>query len=122
MGMPLSSGRLEMLRESRLKKIRSAGPLVSGSLSKIMRKCGNPNCRCAEGERHPAYLLSWKESKMTKNIYVPVDMVKEVEKWVKEERRVRKLIQEITEIGHQLIKQHVAVKRAKVKNRLLRKT
>ncbi len=122
MGMPLSSGRLEMLREAKLKKLQNAKPLVSGSLTKIMRKCGNSNCRCAEGEKHPAYILSWKESQKTKNLYVPVDMVKEVETWVKEERKIQRLIQEITNISHQMIKQHVSRKRSKAKNQRLQKT
>lgn len=120
MAMPLSSGRLEALRESRLKKLRTAGPLISGSLTKIMRKCGNPNCRCESGERHAANLLSWKENKKTQNLYVPIDMVEEVKHWVQEERRIQKLIQEITELGHQLIRKHVTTRRAKEKNRLCR--
>jgi hypothetical protein len=39
-------------------------------------------------------------------------MVEEVEKWVKEHRRAKELISEISGLGLQIIKRHVPVKRA----------
>ena len=54
-------------------------PFIIGSLTKIHRRCGNPNCRCAgeNGRKHPAHLLTTKIKGKTHAIYVPVDMVEE---------------------------------------------
>ena len=45
---------------SRLRKLAECGPLIDGSLVVIRRRCGNPNCRCARGHKHPAHYLTRK--------------------------------------------------------------
>ena len=45
---------------SKLKKMGMEQSFIAGSLTKIYRKYGNPNCRCAvKGEqKHSAHLLT----------------------------------------------------------------
>ena len=88
MKIRLSRNILEIRRGARIKEMGKIAPLITGSLGQIQRKCGNPNCRCAKGEKHPAWILTWKEKKKTTGLYVPVDQVKEVQKWIQEYRRV----------------------------------
>ena len=65
-------------------------PFIVGSLVKIQRRCGNPNCRCArEGPKHAAYLLTTKVNGKTRAIYVPVDMVEEVRQWCHHQERTQ---------------------------------
>jgi hypothetical protein len=43
---------------ARLKKLADFGPMIDGSLVVVRRRCGNPRCRCARGEKHPAHNLT----------------------------------------------------------------
>lgn len=91
-------------------------PFVVGSLTKIHRRCGNANCRCAEEEdcKHPAYLLTTKIKGKTHAIYVPVDMVEEVRGWSRHYRTVKGRIKAVSECCEQLIRLHARDKRARV--------
>jgi len=87
-------------------------PFIIGSLVKIQRRCGNPNCRCArEGPKHPAHLLTTKVNGKTKAIYVPVDMVQEVQQWCRQYRDIKANIKEVSECCEQLIRLHAKEKR-----------
>jgi len=114
-----SRNRLEMRINNRLKKIKECKPMIAGSLGKILRKCGNPNCKCAQGEKHIGWKLTWKEKAITRSLYVPVDLVEEVQSWVNEYKRIQMLMKEVTEFQKQIIKTHVKIKRAKAKNKKL---
>lgn len=78
--------RLEQARTSHIERILGTrGPLRRGAFVTVHRKCGKPNCRCAQGEGHPAKYLSVKESGKTRMIYVPnsqeVQVAKEAEQY-----------------------------------------
>lgn len=36
----------------------SSGPLMKGTVYPLRRKCSNPSCRCARGERHETIVLT----------------------------------------------------------------
>ena len=94
-------------------------PFIIGSLTKIYRKCGNPNCRCAKenGKKHPAHLLTTKTKGKTCAIYVPVDMVAEVQEWCDNYRNLKAKIKGVSECCEQLIRLHVRDKQSKVKKK-----
>ena len=83
-------------------------PFIIGSLTKIHRRCGNPNCRCAgeNGQKHPAHLLTTKIKGKTHAIYVPVDMVDEVREWCRHYRTVKAQIKGVSDCCEQLIGIH----------------
>lgn len=114
----------ELLKQrigARIRKLGDSGIFISGSLVRTGRKCGNPSCHCASGgAKHPCYLLTSKVKGKTKAVYVPVDMEEEVDRWVKENKKIRQLLKEIDQLSEQLIKQHVAVRRAVARNLKLR--
>jgi len=101
------------------RKLASLGkpnPFVVGSLVKIQRRCGNPDCRCAkEGPQHPAHLLTTKVNGKTQTIYVPVEMVSEVRQWCQQYSDVKTLIKEVSDCCEQLIRVHTKEKRIKSK-------
>lgn len=37
------------------------GEVMPASLSKTHKVCGNPNCKCARGDKHVVYQLSWTD-------------------------------------------------------------
>ncbi len=110
-------------------KLKSMGmeqPFVAGSLTKIYRKCGNPNCRCAAkgGQKHSAHLLTTKIKGKSKAIYVPVDMVEDVRKWCSNYSDVKDEIKIISGYCEQLIRMHVkdkSMRSAKQKDKVSRK-
>ena len=96
-----------------LKKMGMEQPFIAGSLTKIYRKCGNPNCRCAVkgGQKHSAHLLTTKIKGKSKAIYVPVDMVEDVRKWCSNYSDVKDEIKIVSGYCEQLIRMHVKDKR-----------
>jgi hypothetical protein len=44
--------------ERTLRTLQRAQPMVPGSLYLLRRKCGKPNCRCAQGQLHAAWVLT----------------------------------------------------------------
>lgn len=80
-----------------LRRIHSIGPFIQASLSITKKRCGNPRCRCAkEGPMHEIGLLTWKEDKKTRSLYVPIKLRKEVAAWVEEGKRLKQLIAQMS--------------------------
>lgn len=97
--MPFEKNANSYRREvaARLKKLAAFGPMVDGSLVVVRRRCGNPRCRCTQGEKHPAHYLMRKVGGKTHSLYIPVDLVKDVRAWNQEFRRLKRLAAEICE-------------------------
>jgi len=108
---------LTLQRDKLVRSLASGQPLIDGSLAEIGVKCGNPNCRCASGEKHRSYILVKKVRGKSKSTYIPVDMVEEVKAWVAENRRIKKVMKEIAELNEQIIRLHVKTSRAANRNR-----
>ena len=51
----------------------SAGPpeMIRGSVVVHRRRCGKPNCRCADGDLHEATVLSYSERGRTRFVMLP---------------------------------------------------
>ena len=50
--------------------------------------------------------LTLKRRGKTRTIYVPKDLKDEVESWIQEHRRLKRLLQEITQLQLALVRQH----------------
>ena len=96
------------MEKKRLRKLQELGqdrPLVAGSLNRVER-------RSAQGQTTVYYLLTFKEAGKTRSVYVPKDLVKEVRSWIRNHRRVKKLLSEISTLSITMIRRHVSQKRA----------
>lgn len=113
----LSQRVLKNRRAAKLKKIAEIGPLVTGSLVKIHRKCGNKNCRCAKGEGHPAHILTMPVKGKTKSVYVPVDLVDEVRGWVQNHKLLKTLVRDVSNLSLAIIHSHVQTNRGAAKEK-----
>jgi hypothetical protein len=113
--MQVSENTLRTRILSRAKKLGISGISVGGSLTRVLRKCGKAKCRCAAGgeARHEAHLLTWKEEGKTCSAYVPVDLVEEVEGWVRERRKIKALLAEMDALAVELLKCHAEASRAR---------
>lgn len=114
--MGISSNVLNTRRNAAIKRLADSRPFIEGSLTKIRVTCGNPNCRCAQGEKHISHVLTKKVRGKTKSLYVPVELVEEVTKWVAEHRRIKRELKEISALSEQIIRQHVSSRQAVNKN------
>ena len=53
--------------------------MLRGSVVTHRRRCGKPNCRCAEGEvLHERVVLSYSEASRTRFVSLPEEMVEPV--------------------------------------------
>ena len=63
-------------------------PLVlRGSLIRLRRKCGKPNCHCAQGAPHCSPALSYSQQGKTKLLTLPPDLVPKVRAALKRYRQ-----------------------------------
>lgn len=92
--------------DSRLKKLPTSQPILAASLVRITKYCGRRSCRCYRGEKHVAYHLSYKVRQKTHTVYVPVDLREEVQSWIDEYRRLKQLLQEISQLTIALVRGH----------------
>jgi hypothetical protein len=87
-----------------LERLRKIKPFVQASLTVTKKRCGNPRCRCArEGPFHEVALLTWKEEKRTRTVYVPIELREEVERWVQEGKLLKRLVAEVSQAQREFL-------------------
>jgi len=91
--------RFEARRNAKLKELAQAKPFVAASLCQVKRRCGNPRCRCAQGQPHQAHVLTRKVRGKTRTVHVPKELLQEVRAWVREYARVKRLVADVSEAG-----------------------
>ena len=96
---------------ARVKRLTAKGPVLAASLVWNGKRCGRPGCRCARGEKHMAYYLTYKEHGKTRTVYVPVDLVKEVRRWIQEHQRLKQLSRELSQLSIAMVKTHVRARK-----------
>ena len=101
---------------SLLKQLSKVGPFVAATLACVRHRCGNPRCRCAAGEKHPSWRLTYKDANQkTVSVYVPVDMLEEVRQWLNNYRAFKKLAAEISDAQLKRVRLYVREKRRKTR-------
>lgn len=107
--------RFDVRREAKLREIREIGPFVAASLCEVHRRCGYPACRCARGQFHQAFCLTYKLNNTTKTVHVPKDMIEEVKQWVSRYKRLKVLIREVSRNSIAIIHRYTPQKRAQAR-------
>jgi len=103
---------LEAQRSVLLRQLRQAGPLVEGSIALVARKCGSPNCPCAQGVvTHQAMILCKKVAGRSVATYVPKDLWEQVRAWNAEHKKIKRVLKDLSAIGEQIIRNHVGEQR-----------
>jgi hypothetical protein len=106
MRVPRHPTNIRRMLESRVKQVAARKPALAASLVSVERRCGKPGCHCAEGEKHHAHQLTYKVRGKTRTVYVPVDFTEEVRTWIDEHRRLKRLLQEISQLALALVRSH----------------
>jgi len=112
MRIPSHPTLIRRMLESRLKQMVPAGPVLAASLNRLNKRCGQPSCSCHHGgPLHQAHHLTFREAGKTRTVYVPRDLLQEVQTWVQEHQRLKALIHEVSQLAVALVKGHVADRR-----------
>lgn len=90
-------------RDARLAELGAVGPFVRAYLRLVDVKCGEPTCHCATGKGHPSHYLVVKEGGKTVTRYVQKDRLNEVREWLEQYKRVKRLVQEISDLTLELM-------------------
>jgi len=96
---------LEQQRQALLAQLGIERPLVAGSLNRIERK--GPHGRVTV-----YYLLTFKEAQTTRSVYVPNDLVKEVQAWTRNYRRLKEKMAQVSTLSIAIIQKYGPEKRA----------
>lgn len=113
MKIPKSPTLIQRFLLARLKQTQARGPVLAASLVTIHRRCGRPGCHCAKGSGHPAFYLTRKDLGKTKTVYVPQDLMEDVQSWIQEHQRLKTLLQEISQLALARVQTHVRHRRLK---------
>jgi uncharacterized protein DUF6788 len=90
--------------------------MLRGTLTPLYRRCGTATCYCASGEQKhgPVYSLNWSEAGQPQRLYIPPELVEQVQEGVEAYRRYR-------EVGLQLAEQNAEALGLRVKPRRRRR-
>ncbi len=105
---PATESRHHRLREACIRDMGGIGVFMEGTLSRVQRA----------GRKAPSWQLTFKQQGKTRTVYVPLELVPEVQAWTKEYRRLKRLIRKITAQSLAIIRRHGAVRRAANRARL----
>jgi len=114
MRVPGHPTQIRAMLNSRIKQVAVDKPVLTASLVLVHKRCGQPSCSCHHGGlAHPAYHLTYKERGRSRTVYVPKDLVSEVQSWVAEHKRLKGLLQEINRLTLALVKGHALQQKRK---------
>jgi hypothetical protein len=78
-------------------------PLLAGSVYTLRRRCGKPNCRCAQGALHVSTVLSYRGQGRPQNLVMLPEQLPAVRKLTDEYRRFRRTRTKLLRLERQLL-------------------
>jgi len=97
---------LRKRREGLTKVLPPLSEILRGSLMERYLTCGNPNCKCARGERHgPVWYLSVTLDQAHRaGSTVPAEQVEQVRRWIENYHQVKEHLEKISNINRELLR------------------
>jgi hypothetical protein len=90
-------------RERFLAQIASLWPAAKGSVAEVHKPCVRDGCKaCAEGRKHRAFILAYKEGARRRCLYVPAERVAALRTAIAHGRRIEQLL---SQCGAEMVKQ-----------------
>jgi len=103
--MPASLSELEAQREYLKRQLSDLGDLRPGSLVERYRKCGKPNCHCAQPEEPghgPSWSLTHDVKGKTATRVIPKAFVPQTREHIAEYQRLRRLTSDLVEVNEKI--------------------
>jgi hypothetical protein len=106
---------IRRMLDARLKKLHTSSPILAASLCAYTHRCGQARCRChRSGPLHRSQHLTFKgPGNQTRSVYVPKDLLPEVQAWIAEHKRLKQLLKEIHQLSVALVRGHAQDRRRK---------
>ena len=102
----LSTLALRNRRQGLTKVLPPLGEVLRGSLMERYLTYGNPDCKCARGERHgPVWYLSVTLDQSHRiGSTVPPEQVEQVRRWIENYHQVKERLEKISDINRELLR------------------
>lgn len=75
------------------------GEVLAASLSKTRKVCGKPSCKCARGDKHVVYQLSWTENGKRRSAHIRAGELAKLQAAVNRYRQLRQCRAELLKIS-----------------------
>ena len=108
--MNASTPALLRRRQVLVKRVARIEPLIfRGSLIERYKRCGNPGCKCQQGQGHgPKYYLSVSQAGGRPEMdYVPEEYSQQVSHYLQNFQKVRQVLEQICNINRELLRRRV---------------
>ena len=76
-------------------------PMLKAYLDSTPRTCGAPNCRCARGEKHTAWVARIPEGKTSRSRSIPEDVFRRLEPLARQYRQFRQKLARVRRLFRQ---------------------
>lgn len=115
----LSTLALEQRRRGLTQLVPPLGEVLRGSLMERYLTCGNPDCKCARGERHgPVWYLSVTLDQSRRlGSTVHADQVERVRQWIENYHQVKDRLEKISAINRELLRREKKRTKTKTSNK-----
>lgn len=112
----LSTLALRNRRQGLTQRLPPLAEILRGSLMERYLTCGNPNCKCARGERHgPVWYLSVTlDQSHREGCTLPPDQVEQVRRWIENYHQIKEHLEKISDINRELLRREKNKKRIRV--------
>jgi hypothetical protein len=102
--MPNSKTPDSALRQNFFRQLEKLWPPIKGSLAEVRKPCIRPNCpACARGDKHPAFILSFTDKGRRRCMYVPAQLVPQLQQALRNGKALETLLYEL---GPELLRQY----------------
>jgi hypothetical protein len=97
------AARLRQRKHELLRHLRIPPDALSGSLALTHRRCGRPNCHCADGEGHPVWSLTFRSKGKKRVERIPDEWVEQIRPLVEQGREFKEGIAEVFAANSELL-------------------
>jgi Family of unknown function (DUF6788) len=97
------AARLRQRKFALLRRFQIPPDGLPGSLALTHIRCGKPNCRCAQGERHPVWSLTFMVDGKKQVQHVPQELVEQIRPLVEQGREFKDAVAEVFAANAQLL-------------------
>jgi hypothetical protein len=106
--IPEHPTQIRRMLDARLRQLATDKPVLAASLVRIAKHCGRKGCHCQQGN-----YLTCKVQGKTRTVYVPLDLLDDVRSWVEGHKRLKALLQEISQLTLALVRGHAQHRKRK---------
>jgi hypothetical protein len=97
------AARLRQRKFALLRRFQIPPDALPGSLSLVHSRCGKPTCRCARGELHPVWSLTYMVEGKKQVQHIPHELVEQIRPLVERGREFKDAVAEVFAANAQLL-------------------